>query len=494
MKLLISWEAYNNDFDRKTGKPLPAGPTMSFHQHFFEQEKFDKHILLSTAKEEKDLKRVRRLKAAIKGMFDNHEVELQTVDVIDVIDINEIRRKTAALLEKLKEHELFIFVSPGTPAMQTAWHLNHIELPDIRTTLLQTRSGKFTSDGKPELLKVEIEKSDVPVSLILKHENQEKEIEAGDTKILMTASIKRLYNLAAKAAQTDKVNVLITGPSGSGKENLARFIHEESVRKGKAYKTLNCSALTDQLLSSQLFGYKKGAFTGAEKEQKGMFEAANGGTIFLDEIGDISPFMQQSLLRVLQSGEILPLGATSPINVDVRIVAATHKDLRKLCAEGKFRWDLFYRLTTAELKVPGLQERGTDEVKQYMEHFIKLLKIELKKKKELQLSKEVRQFLLDYSYPGNLRELRNILSTLYVFYDGKEVTDFEFLPDPDDLERSDSLNFDDAIFHIKKKHIEKVLKKTNGNVKKSAELIGWSQNKFRVEIKNAGLLIDDFRT
>lgn len=494
MKILISWEAYNHDYDRDTGRPSPTGPTMSFHQHFFKQEKFNKHILLTTAKEAKDTNKVKRLFAAIKGMFEGHDVVLKTIDIVDVIDINEIRRKTTALLNFLKEHEIYIFVSPGTPAMQTAWYLSHIELAHIKTTLVQTRAGRFTVDGKPELLKIEIKKSDVPVALVAKHENQEKEVETGDTKILKTASIERLYDLASKVAQTDKINVLITGPSGSGKENVARYIHEESARKGKPYKPLNCSALNDQLLSSQLFGHKKGAFTGAEKDHKGWFEVSNGGTIFLDEIGDISPFMQQSLLRVLQSGEILPLGSTEPIKVDVKIIAATHKDLRKLCAKGKFRWDLFYRLTTAELKVPSLQERGKEELKEYIEHFIKLLKKELNKKKELELSKEVRQFLLDYSYPGNLRELRNILSTLYVFYDGKEVNDFEFLPDRDDMEKSDSLIFDEAIFHIKKKHIEKVLKKTNGNVKKSAELIGWSQNKLRDEIKTVDLLIDNFRT
>jgi transcriptional regulator with PAS, ATPase and Fis domain len=493
MKILISWEAVNNDYERETGEANVGGPTVLFHQYFYKSQKYDKHIILSSPKEEKDRKRPKLLAAAINSLFEDHKVEIQYLNIIDVIDVNEIRRKINAFLLTLKGNEIHIFISPGTPAMQTAWHLSHIELKDIQTTLIQTRAGKFTKDGKPELLKVEIEKSAVPIALISKEEIDSKEVDAGDSKILMTESIKKVYELAAKVAQTDRINVLITGPSGSGKENLTSYIHHHSVRKGKPYKTLNCSALNDQLLSSQLFGYKKGAFTGAEKEQKGLFEAANEGTIFLDEIGDISPFMQQSLLRVLQSGEILPLGSNDPVKVDVRVVAATHKDLRKLCAKGEFRWDLYYRLTTAQLKVPGLLERGEKELKEYLEYFIDDLQAKLEKPKKLKVSKHVYQHLLSYTYPGNLREMINILSTLYVFYDNKEVDDFEFLPDLEEDDKSHSLNFEEAIHHTKKRHIEKVLKKTNGNIVRSAELIGWSPNKLRDEVKDVDLDIDYFR-
>ena len=144
-------------------------------------------------------------------------------------------------------------------------------------------------------------------------------------------------------AQTDDVTVLILGESGTGKENLAKYIHKNSIRKEKPYITVNCSAFNDQLLESRLFGYKKGAFTGADKDTIGLFEMADEGTIFLDEIGYISPYMQQSLLRVLQEKEIMPL-CGKPKKVDVRIIAATNQNLVKLCEEKHFRWDLYYRL------------------------------------------------------------------------------------------------------------------------------------------------------
>jgi transcriptional regulator with PAS, ATPase and Fis domain len=169
------------------------------------------------------------------------------------------------------------------------------------------------------------------------------------------ASLEETYQRARQAANAHGVPVLIYGETGTGKENLARTIHKESARRDRDFKAINCGALPDHLLESMLFGYVKGAFTGANKAAKGIFESAAGATIFLDEIGDISPKMQVSLLRVLQESEILPVGGNTPIKVDVRIVAATHRDLYAQCVQGAFRWDLYYRLAVIELELPPLR-------------------------------------------------------------------------------------------------------------------------------------------
>ncbi|MFM8241228.1 MAG: sigma 54-interacting transcriptional regulator, partial [Crocinitomicaceae bacterium] len=226
--------------------------------------------------------------------------------------------------------------------------------------------------------------------------------------------IEKIYENARKVALTDEVSVLILGDSGTGKENLARYIHTNSVRTEKPYVTINCSAFSDNLLESRLFGFKKGAFTGADKDSIGLFEEAHEGTILLDEIGDISPYMQQALLRVLQEKEIMPLGG-KPKKIDVRVIAATNQNLVKRCEEGTFRWDLYYRLSVVELDIPNLLQRGKQDLKALIDFFLTLKKKQLKKQRKLNLSKEALDILLNYPYPGNVRELENIISRLYVF-------------------------------------------------------------------------------
>jgi transcriptional regulator with PAS, ATPase and Fis domain len=214
--------------------------------------------------------------------------------------------------------------------------------------------------------------------------------------------------------------VLILGASGTGKENLSRYIHKNSARQDKPYIAINCSAFSDGLLESRLFGYKKGAFTGADKDTSGLFEQAHEGIIFLDEIGDISPYMQQSLLRVLQEKEIMPLGGKAK-KVDVRVIAATNQNLPKLCEEGKFRWDLYYRLSVVELDLPTLLERGKTDLKQLMEHFLSTKKKELHRPKKLVLDKEAQEILLNYTYPGNVRELENVVQRAVVLCSNNHI-------------------------------------------------------------------------
>lgn len=466
MKLLISWLAFNNDFEQ--GKAIKTGPTYIYHENFYSH---DKHIMLYTT--DKEETRATHLQNLLLRNFKEREIEIHCLNISDVIDVNEIKTKVESYLLKNSKNEIDIFISPGTPAMQVSWYLCHLN-PAIKTTLYQTRSERFTKSGKPELIRVDLSKSSIPTTAILLQEEVNQE---GNTEYLFTDSIKAIYNNAEKIAQTDDVTTLILGESGTGKEHLAKFIHEKSIRKNKTYLSLNCSAFSDQLLESRLFGYKKGAFTGADKDTPGLFEEANGGTVFLDEIGDISPYMQQSLLRVLQSKEVMPIGG-KPIKVDVRIIAATNQDLQKFCTEGKFRWDLYYRLSVVELELPTLLKRGKKDLKELIDFFLTKKKKQLHKLKKLQLNKEAQDVLLNYSYPGNIRELENIISRLYIY--NEETVGADNLPErlsQNPVEQP--LSWD----YVEKEHIKKVLKLKGGNQRQTALAIGWSINTLKAKIK-----------
>jgi transcriptional regulator with PAS, ATPase and Fis domain len=461
MKTLVSWVAYNNDFH--DGKVLENGPTANYHKFFFKQ---DRHLLLSSAKES-DL-RTELLVNFLKRTYPDRIVEPIYMGINDPIDHREIQSKVDPLLTSLKGDKIDVFITPGTPSMQVVWYLSHLGL-NLNTTLFQTREAKYTkAKDKPELIKIELEQSSLPVTAIY-HQEQVKRINVSDDYFI-TPQIKWIYNNAEKVAQTDLVTVLILGASGTGKENLAKYIHKNSIRSEQAYVTVNCSAFSDSLLESRLFGYKKGAFTGADKDTTGLFEEANEGTIFLDEIGDISPYMQQALLRVLQEKEVMPLGGKAK-KINVRIIAATNQSLTKLCEEGKFRWDLYYRLSVVELDLPSLVERGKQDIKSMIEYFLNQKKKELNRPKKLILEKETLEVLLNYSYPGNVRELENIISRLYVF--NEELVTASVLPkrlSQAPMEKPMHISF------VEKEHIEKVLKYFKGNKRQSSIAIGWAIN------------------
>lgn len=497
MKYLIGWEAHWHDY--KDGKPSPAGTNFTFHQYFYEKNNYDQHILLYNNRTVEDKNRVEQLSNFIKSQYDDeeHKIVPTALEIIDVISLNEIKPKVIGAIESLKLNpgdEIDFFISPGTPTMQVVWHLIHLELINIKSRLLQTRPGKHTKDGKPELLIVEIEKSSAPNTLIEKKRIDLNQDQLLDEEFWSTPSLERVYSKALKVAMTDGIHVLIQGDTGVGKEHLAKYVHANSTRNNKPFIVVNCSAFSDELLGSELFGHEKGAFTGAEKSRKGLFEEAHGGVIFLDEIGDISPFMQQSLLRVIQNGEIRPIGSSVVKKVDVRIISATHKNLVKLCEKGKFRWDLFYRLSTATLRIPSLIERGKEELESYLNFMISSLREKLKQPVELVLSEADRKRLLDYQYPGNLREMQNIISTLYVFSEDGEVNVSEYIPLEGITVDSNTFSLEEAMYPHERKHFEKVLKHTNGNVKKTSELMEISINTMKKKAERLGVDIESFRT
>jgi PAS domain S-box-containing protein len=236
--------------------------------------------------------------------------------------------------------------------------------------------------------------------------------------------MQEIFRMLPDIAASD-APVLIEGPSGTGKELVANAVHQLSGRRDRAFVQVNCAALPDTLLESELFGFEKGAFTDARKDKPGRFVLANGGTLFLDEIGDVSHAFQAKLLRVLQQGEIQPLGSTRSIRVDVRVVAATNKDLRALVAAGRFREDLYYRLHVVPISIPPLRERPAD-IPLLVDHFLR--KLAGKTGKPIrQISSRAIEMICAYHFPGNVRELENGLHRAFVLCRGDQI-DVEHLP------------------------------------------------------------------
>lgn len=470
-KILISWVAVQNDFDKETGTAVMTGPTFRFHQYFYEKEKYKKHIILSDEGSIRSQNKSQKLAEYLSHYFDNkHEIEIRNMDLGPggVINFNEIHPKIITLLKEFRDYNIDIFVSPGTPTMQVVWHIAKIELNQpIR--LLQSIAPEYSASNKPELLEINLENSSL-VSYYLTKENQINKEKTGnnDSDFFRPDSLQPVLEKAALIAQTDKTTVLIRGGSGSGKEGIAFEIKKKSTRKSKPYIMVNCASIGNDLLESRLFGHKKGAFTDAYKDNVGFFEAANQGTIFLDEIGDISNYMQASLLRVLENQQILPVGATEPVDIDVRVITATNKDLYKECEEGRFRWDLYYRLAISEIEIPPLISWKTSEVKSLIgfcnEKLFKNLKIS---KEKLNFSHDCMEALLNHTWPGNIRELSNLIEGLYTL--GTEKITYDMLPARIKNNRSkNSLLLDEVI----KNHVQQTVDLCNGNKEKARTLLG----------------------
>lgn len=415
--LLVSWLARSNDFryiEGKFDRVNPTGPNSQFHEYFFLDNGLEEHVLLYSNAKDEPL--AERLLAHLLGKFPNRNIRIELLPLVSVIDLAEVKTKVETWLLQYQGHELTIFFSPGTPIMQLAWYICHTTL-GLKTHLVQTQEGKFSSDGLPAFMRLEVEQSTTPVTAIIR----EQQLKSGTTALIsdedthfLSDSLHTVYQRANQVAQTDNVTVLIRGESGTGKERLAQFVHEQSVRNKAPFRALNCAALTDTLLESRLFGHKKGSFTGADHNAEGEFKAAEGGTLFLDEIGDISPALQVTLLRVLQSDEIQPIGG-KPQKVNVRVIAATHAQLEERCEQGLFRWDLYYRLAVAELELPSLREWPTKEREALIDHLVKRQQKSLQKAQPLRLTAATRKLLLDHPFPGNVRELENLLTKLYIF-------------------------------------------------------------------------------
>ncbi len=271
----------------------------------------------------------------------------------------------------------------------------------------------------------------------------------------------------ARTAARSPSTILILGDSGTGKEILARAIHAESPRADKPFLAVSCAALTETLLESELFGYEKGAFTGAAGRHEGKFEAARGGTLFLDEIGDVSPKLQLDLLRVLEERRVTRVGGTESVPVDVRIIAATNRDLGRAVADGRFREDLYYRLNVIAIRLPRLTDRRED-IPLLVEHFLERLGVEMNREAE-GVSAEAMSLLMAHDWPGNVRELRNVLERGLVVAKGPviQASDLGLVPAP----AGGGPDRPASLAEIEKRHIASVLEQSGGNVSQAARIL-----------------------
>jgi two-component system response regulator AtoC len=315
--------------------------------------------------------------------------------------------------------------------------------------------------------------------------------------------ITELYAILERVADTP-TTALITGESGTGKELVARALHEHSGRKDKPFIKVNCAAIPKELIESELFGYERGAFTGAVTSKPGRFELANGGTLFLDEIGEIPIEMQVKLLRALQESEFERVGGIKTIRVDVRLVAATNRDLKKLIAAGTFREDLFYRLNVVPIRLPALRER-TGDIPLLVEHFLTKFNERLRKKVE-GVEPDAMEVLVQYPWPGNIRELENVIERAVLFCDTQKLRASDLPHEIRGIPALANVPLPEADLHaalagegglkehvkvamsrLEKELVSRALQQTNGNVTHAARLLKISRKGLQLKMKELGL-------
>jgi two-component system nitrogen regulation response regulator NtrX len=397
-------------------------------------------------------------------------IEVLKKEVIDMIFLDVLMPKLGGIeaLEKIKTEW------PSVEIVMISGHAN------INMAVRAVKLGAFDFLEKPlSLEKVLTVCRNALAIKTLKEENKNlKQISgiASEDIIGTSSAIRSIREMVKQAAQSD-ARILITGENGSGKEVIARAIHQCSSRIDNPFVDVNCAAIPETLIESELFGHERGAFTDAVSARKGRFEMAHGGTLFLDEIGDMSLSAQAKVLRVIQEQKIERLGGEKTIETDVRIIAATNQDLELACEEGRFRQDLFFRLNVIPIHVPPLRERPED-ISMLLMFFLKALK------KELILEADAMEVLASHDWPGNVRELKNLAERISVMHTGDGITGNDLVkllnkktrkpqnnenPLPDDLlER----NYSDARDSFEKSYLEFQLSKNNGIISRTAEAIG----------------------
>jgi DNA-binding NtrC family response regulator len=350
--------------------------------------------------------------------------------------------------------------------------------PDVKKAVEAMKLGATDYLEKPL-------NSEVLSDVIRIHKKKILNTENGfDETVGTSVVMQEVFGLIKKAAVSES-NVLITGESGTGKELVARAIHKWSPRSERSFVTINCSAIPDTLLESELFGFEKGAFTGANYTKKGLLEIADGGTVFFDEIGDVSPLFQIKILRVLQEGEIMRIGGARQMNIDVRIIAATNKDLWIACRRGAFREDLYYRLNVIKIHLPPLRDRMQD-VPSLIRHFIKKY---LSKRKDMLIkgiSEDAMNILMGYSFPGNVRELENIIERAISFANSPEILPSDlpsFLIQTPTQKITPTARLKETLGDIEKELVWNALQRSGGNISKAAQDLGIYRQQLQRKIK-----------
>lgn len=319
-----------------------------------------------------------------------------------------------------------------------------------------------------------------------------------DSEIVSSSpEMDRVKKLILKVAKSNST-VLIRGESGTGKELIARSIHQNSPRSAEVFQAVNCAAINENLLESELFGHEKGSFTGAHADKKGLFEVADGGTLFLDEIGELDISLQAKILRALQEKSIRRVGGTKEIQTDVRVVAATNRDLLKMTEEGRFREDLYYRLNVLSIELPALRERHSD-LQLLIDYFIK--KHTRNTKREIKLTAEAKKLLNDYSFPGNVRQLESAIERAILLCEDDTITPDDLPPEMQQGARAasatsgdgkfklpaDGINFED----VERDLIMQAMERTDNNITKSAKLLGLTFRTLQYRLEKFGIKRED---
>ena len=361
----------------------------------------------------------------------------------------------------------------------------------VGSAVAAMKLGAFEYVEKPfdmEALKVVVEKAMETFALRreVHHLREGRDRSYGFDQIIgVSQGIRDVVALVQKVAQSDAATVLISGESGTGKDLVARVIHHQSPRGEKPLMEINCTAIPEHLIESELFGHERGAFTGAKGLKKGLFELADGGSVFLDEIGDMAPGTQAKLLKVIEDRRFKRIGSAKDIVVDVRILAATNKDLAKSVQEGTFREDLFYRINVIPIRIPPLRERPED-IPLMAEHFIRYYNREFKRRVQ-RLSDDALKALSSYPWPGNVRELRNIVERAVILED-REILLPEHLHLDGAARTPNSFQIDlpgegVSLESVEKELIAKALEKVGGNQVRAAHLLGVSRDVLRYRMK-----------
>jgi two-component system response regulator HydG len=364
------------------------------------------------------------------------------------------------------------------PAIPVVIMTAHGTIDDAITAIKQGAYDYITKPFPKEKLLGMLERLLDHRRLVRENRQLRDELHSGaandDAIIFRSEAFREVYDLTLQVAESD-ANILIMGESGTGKELIASALHRNSPRRNQPFVSLNCAALSDTLLESQLFGHVRGAFTGAVMNQKGLLEEADGGTLFLDEIGDVSPAVQAKLLRVTQEKDFIVLGSTRSRKVDVRFVAATNKDLMHEVREGRFREDLYYRLNVISINLPPLRERRED-IEPLARHFLKLSTRRMKK--DVQgIDTDALQALLQYDWPGNVRELENVMERAVILARSGMIT-VGLLPLGARRDGVSATRVSAPLVpldEIERQHITSILKETGFNKSRAVEILGISR-------------------
>lgn len=422
----------------------------------------------------------------------------QVVNVA-VVDINLPGYNGMQVLQYMKENDFAteVIMMTGVGTIQSAVDAirmgayDYMTKPfdDISKVIMQIQKAKERYELLKKIRRYERQGPDQPVYEGMVGKNRE---------------MQEIFDMIDNIAQTTST-ILVMGESGTGKELVARAIHRRSKRKEKAFVAINCAAISENLLESELFGHKKGSFTGAIQDKKGLFEEADKGSIFLDEISEVSQAVQVKLLRVLQEGEIRPVGGNQSKIVDVRVIAATNRKLLTMVEEGRFREDLYYRLNVISIELPPLRDR-VEDIPLLAYHFLQKYSDKLGKKID-KISIDALQAIQSYTWSGNVRELENVMERAAVMATTDTITSRDlpsrilgeafYLPDGEDLNDLSKLNYKDAkdraLWAFNRTYLTNLLRQTKGNLTIAAEKSGMDRSNFKKIVKKYEVEMSEFR-